>query len=151
MAPFRFRLARVLQWYAAQSRLEENRLRDAASRLQALELRLTEQRAAILRTEQEIVYCGALCAQDLSSLEQYRHGAKIRVQQLENQRVEAVSGLEIQRQATLAARLRLKMIENLRDRRLASYQAELSTEIEEIAVGSHTAAYVRTLNSPGPE
>src|SRR5437660_1799377 len=119
MPPFRFRLARVLRWNEEQSRLEQSRLQEAVEALHLSDERLAEQRSTALEVERGIIYSHAVSAQDLSSLSSYRQKARARAAELAEQRRHAETAMETQRQMTVAAQLRLRLMEKVRDRKLS--------------------------------
>src|ERR1700727_102568 len=111
MAPFQFRLARVLDWYRERCRLEENRLRlltEATVRAEsAIELHRKEGRAH----QTELFQSKNLHAFELTALSSFCRQAKKREAQLNEHWKNSQRSLEAQRKVVLAAQQRLQLLE----------------------------------------
>jgi hypothetical protein len=146
MAPFQFRLARVLDWYRERCRLEENQLRvlaELAARAEsAIELHLKE----VLAHQTELFRSKSLQAFELAALGSFCRQAKKREAQLSENWKKSKSSLENQRKIVLAAQQRLQLLEKLHDRRLEEHRYEGARELEELASETYLAGFVRNLN-----
>jgi flagellar biosynthesis chaperone FliJ len=143
MTPFRFRLARVLDWYQKQRDLEESRLhaRSAAVlEVSAQIARIKGERAAI---ERELVQSASARAADLIAMQFYRQSAKRNELRLGEELQKRQRAVEAQRAVVEAARLRFRLLEKLRERRLTDYTGAADRELEELAADAFRAASFR--------
>lgn len=148
MAAHRFRLARALEWYREQSRLEASRLfacDDAATKARA---EIDRHREGCRTLEMDVIRSRAIEARELSALESWRHSAKAVTTSLDGDFRRKQGELERQRAVTLEAQRRLRLTEKLRDRRLAEHTYQADRELEELASDSYLAAFARDLHSP---
>jgi hypothetical protein len=146
MAPFQFRLARVLDWYQERCRLEEDRLRVLAELAARAESEIELHRRDVLAHQTELIQSQTLHAFELAALGSFCRQAKKREAQLSEHWKNSKSSRENQRKVVLAAQQRLQLLEKLHDRRLGEHRYQESRELEELAAESYLAAFVRDLN-----
>jgi hypothetical protein len=82
-------------------------------------------------------------ASELAALGSFRRRAKQLDRELREKCQKTGQALEQQRGAALVAQRRLRLIEKLRDRRLAECQYETARELEALASETFLAAYAR--------
>jgi hypothetical protein len=145
MAPYRFRLARVLDWYRRQSQVEEERLRLCAERAAHSKAEIEGHERNVLALQMELIQSSRPKAHELASLEPFRRGAKQQEVRLRENCRKNEQELARQRGVAQAAQRRVKLVENLRDRRFSEYQYEADRELEELASESHLAGFARAL------
>jgi flagellar export protein FliJ len=141
MRAFRFPLDRVLEWYREQCTVEETRLAAAITALNAaLEsiARLEAERRAV---DCELVTRGSIAARDLAAWGLYRLRCTQLAAQLERDRLQRKSAADDQRIKVQAARRRLRLLEKLRERRLAEHILEEDRELEQLAGESYLARW----------
>jgi len=148
MAPFRFRLNAILEWYRKQYQLEQGRLGTCAERAVQAETELERHRKDVLALQLELIQAPAVQALELVALGSFRHRAKQREVLLRQNWLKSRQAFDHQRTVVQAAQRRLRLIERLRDKRLSEYDYELSRELEALASESHLAAFARGLNDP---
>lgn len=146
MPAFRFRLARVLDWYQERCRLEENRLRALAELAARAESEIDRHRKEVLAHQTELFQSQNLHAFELTALGSFCRHAKKREGQLFEHWKNSQRTLENQRKVVLAVQQRLQLLEKLHDRRLAEHQYQEARELEELASESYLATFVRSLN-----
>jgi flagellar FliJ protein len=149
VAPFRFRLQRVLDWQSKVCRLEEENVRLCRYALAETEARMAQLRADLASIEREALSRRALQAADLAALERFRLMTQQSGRKLEAKRLEQVRELEKQLRIVQAERRRLRMIEKLRERAETEYRTEAGRELEAQALDSHLSKWVRETVTPG--
>jgi len=143
MAPFRFQLERVLGWYRTQADLEEERLRVCADAAAHAVAEMERHRRDSLALQMEVLRSPKIQASELAALGSFRRRAKQLDRELREKCQKTGQALEQQRGVVLAAQRRLRLMEKLRDRRLAEYQYETARELEALASETFLAAYAR--------
>lgn len=147
MLAFRFRLARVLEWYRKQSQIEGERLRLCAEYAAQARAELERHRKNVLDRQMELIRSPRPDARELAALEPFHRRAKQHEIQLKQQCRQSEQALERQRAIAQVAQRRLRLVENLRDRRLSEHQYEADRELEELASETHLAAFARALTA----
>jgi len=143
MTSFRFSLERVLHWRRVQLELAENELQRRVAALEELDRERADLEAAAIRTEVQVRKWSPLAGRDLAALAGFRAHVKNEERRLARRRAERQQQVAAQQQVLLEARRRCRLLERLRERRLAEWQRESDREIEQFAAESHLAALVR--------
>ncbi len=143
MTTFRFRLDKVLAWRGTQLELAEIEFRREAAALAELDHASEELEARGIRTEAEVRGWSPLAGRDLAALGGFRHYLERRAKELAAQRTEQARKLAEREKAMLEARRRCRLLERLRERRLAEWQAASAREVEQIAAESYLARFAR--------
>jgi flagellar export protein FliJ len=133
MQTFRFRLEKVLEWYTRQYELEERRLAVCLAALAQAKAAIAALLAERLSIEQEILSRAAIPAQDLVNLSLYRLGVRKRELELHAVRDGRQAEVAAQRLKLQAAERRVRLLEKLRERRVAEYTYAETRELEELA------------------
>ena len=133
MQAFRFRLARVLEWYTRQYELEERRLTACLAALTEAKAAIAALLAERLAVEREMLARKAIPAHDFVALGLYRLGARKRELELNVVRERCEADVEAQRVKLRAAERRVRLVEKLRERRVAEYTYAETRELEELA------------------
>ncbi len=147
MTAFRFRLARVLDWYRNQSQIEEERLRVFTERAVQARVAFERHRNDVLARQMELIQSPQPRASELTALGSFLRKAKQAEVQLHQRCLNTEQERENQRRITLAAQGRVRLVESLRDRRLSEYRYEADKELEDLASETHLAGIARTLNT----
>jgi hypothetical protein len=142
---FRFRLARVLEWYERQYRMEADRLRQHAERAAAAHLALVRHRESRLVNEIEALRLESLHGNDLKARELYREYSLREEARLGRVCHDADMELETQRSVALSARRKVLLVEKLRDRKRDEFNYIAGRELEQIAADSWLAGFARNL------
>jgi hypothetical protein len=143
MNAFRFPLDRALEWRRKQLEIEEARYKQGASALAGLDQLRAETEAAGIRAEIEVRQWGSVMGRDLAALEGFRARVKIDEARIAQQRTEAAKKLAQQQEVMMQARRKAKLLERLRERRLAEWQQARDKELEEMASESFLAQWNR--------
>jgi hypothetical protein len=141
---FQFRLQGALDWRKTRLEVEESKLQ----RLNG-DLRRIEQAAAALTAERDatdrVALAGAsTTAEDLQALSQYHRWVARQEQRLSAERRETGQRQVEQRAAVLEAERHVRLIERLKERRLAAWRAEADREQEAAASDAFLARWRRS-------
>lgn len=143
MKSFEFRLERVLRWRTAQLISEEAKLRRLIEDQAGITQQLHQLRAEKSKIEGSAASLGSLYGNDLTTL----HGYRLHTAKEETRLREALSRKEqeiaVQQRCYREAKQRLRLLEELRTRRLDTWRHEFDKEIEEIAAESFMARRAR--------
>ena len=126
MTQFRFRLARVLDWYKKQSDLETEHLRVCVERVAQTKGQIERHASDVLARQMELISSPEPGALELASLGPFRRQAKQHELQLLRTLQRCEQDLERQRGICQLAQRRLRLVEKLRERRLADHEYEES-------------------------
>ncbi len=146
MAPFRFRLARVLDWYTKQSRIEEQRLRVCVERAAQAKAEIERHKKNVLSQRMELIQSPQPQVAELAAWGPYYRGATRHEARLREKCNKTEQELERQRDIARLAQRRQRLVEKLRDRMLADHKYEADKELEELASETHLAGLTRMLN-----
>ncbi len=141
MNSFRFPLQKVLDWRRTQLELEEANFRKQMAAVAELDRQAAEIEAAGRRTEALVRTWNPVAGTDLEALDRYRQYVKTRELEMQVPRQDARRRLAAQQQVMLEARRRLRLLEKLKDRRRAEWQAAFDKELEEMAAESFLARW----------
>lgn len=145
---FRFRLARVLEWYDRLYQIEATRLQKCADQAASAHMALARHQESRLATRQQTLKLESLQGNDLRALEVHRQFAIRHEAQLLRHCQSAEKILGTQRSVTLSAQRRVRLVEKLRDRKHADFEYLASRELEETAADSWLAGFARNLIQP---
>ena len=109
----------------------------------AIDRRRAEIEASGIRAEIQVRKWNPIGAGDLAALGNYRLKVKSEESALAKHRVDAAQKLAEQQKLMLEARRRCRLLERLKDRRLAEWTAERDKELDEIAAESYLARWSR--------
>jgi hypothetical protein len=142
MPAFQFRLNRVLEWYRTQFQLEENRLSLCLAALSKAQESIVRLQVESLRIEREVISGSAIAARDLSALGLYRLRAKVEAAELEQERARLDHALKEQMSIVQAAQRRLRLVEKLRERRLAEHLYAEDQALESLAAEAYLSKWI---------
>jgi hypothetical protein len=143
MTTFRFPLQKVLDWRLAQLELEESRFQRQMAALAAIERAYAEMEASGIRAEMEVRRWDPLAGHDLAALGRFRLLVQAREKQIAAERAECRRELAVRKSAMLEARRRCRLLERLKERRLAEWTFARDRELEEVASESFLARWAR--------
>ncbi|MGE5645107.1 MAG: hypothetical protein ACM336_04885 [Acidobacteriota bacterium] len=142
MQRFHFRLGSVLGWRALQLELERGKLETllAGRKRIAQDLaRLAEVREA----SEKLLASDAVEGQDLAALDAHRYALARAAARLRASEAECDRDIARQRANVLEAERRVRLLERLKERRLAEWQAAVDRELEALASETFLAKWVR--------
>jgi flagellar biosynthesis chaperone FliJ len=144
MKKFHFPLDRVLSWRQTQVRLAEAEL----GRLRAERTALDRQRAALTaateEARREIAASAATTSAELAALEHYRRASAVQVTRCEQASLRLDAAIVQQTQIVLERTRQARLLEKLRETRLAGWKAAAGREIDQLAEESYLARLART-------
>ena len=141
MKAFHFPLEKALGWRRIELELEEARYKQQSAELAGLDRRRAEIEAAGALAETQVREWSPVAAADLSALGSFRLRVKQQEDQLARRRAECAAKLADQQKQMLEARRRCRLLERLKDRRLAEWTAARDQELEQIAAESYLARW----------
>jgi flagellar export protein FliJ len=143
MRTFCFRLQSVLQWRVLQLELEESRLQALFDERREIDGKLDEWRRARVEAEREVLGLASVEGDTLRALEQHRARVVRETERLGRRRADCEARIEAQRERVLKAERDLRLLERLRDRRLAEWRVTSDREQEALATESFLARWMR--------
>ncbi|HWC96549.1 MAG TPA: hypothetical protein VG456_07365 [Candidatus Sulfopaludibacter sp.] len=143
MKSFVFNLQKVLRLRETQLELEEARFKQQVAAVAELDRTRAQLEAAGVRAEAEVRKLPYMEGRDVAALGQFRLGVQRQERDLAVRRAERQRTLEKQQLVMLEARRRCRLLERLRERQQAEWQADCDRELEETASESFLAGWAR--------
>ena len=143
MRPFQFPLEKALEWRRLQLELEESRFKRQSAALAQLDRTRAELEVSVIRAEVQVRAWTPLAGKDLAALAGYREHVERKEQALAKRRATCQEQLVAQQRLMLEARRRFRLLERLRERRLAEWRVERDRELEEFATECYLAGVAR--------
>ena len=143
MNAFRFPLQKALDWRKTQLELEEARFRQQLAELAGLDRARAELEAEGIRAEVQVRDWKQLAGGDLAALGAFRVWVKAREKDIAVRRVACQREVAAREAAMLEARRRCRLLERLKERRLAEWQSASDRELEQLAAESFLAQWHR--------
>ncbi len=143
MKAFHFPLEKVLAWRRLQLDLEESRFKRQSAALAALDRTRAELEATAIRAEVQVRAWTPLAGEDLAALARYRDYVDHAERTLAVRRAACQHQLEEQQKLMMEARRRCRLLERLRDRRLAEWRVHSDRELEQFASECYLAGVAR--------
>ncbi len=143
MTTFRFPLQKVLDWRRTQLELAEASFQRQIAALASIDRAYAEMEASGIRAEMEVRRWDPLAGRDLAALGRFRLLVQSREKQISLQRAECQRELAVRKSAMLEARRRCRLLERLKERRLAEWTLARDRELEELASESFLARCAR--------
>ncbi|HXG32383.1 MAG TPA: hypothetical protein VNJ11_03380 [Bryobacteraceae bacterium] len=144
MKRFRFRLESVLRWRQTLASIEEDKLRNLYSTLRDVERSRSELEGLRRRLPAEMAARSGLTGAELTALDTYLRRLAAVEQDLCERKARIEQEIERQRQAVIEAHRQVRLLERLRARRLAEWEAELAREAERVAADNYLARWRRS-------
>jgi flagellar biosynthesis chaperone FliJ len=141
MQNFRFRLARVFEWYTRQYQEEERIFSACLATLADARQAIVDLQAERLSIERDVLSRHSIPSRELVALGLYRLGARQRELELIAVRERCEQAVEAQRVKLQAAERRVRLLEKLRDRRLTEHNYAEARELEELASDAYFAKW----------
>lgn len=143
MKAFRFSLERALEWRRVELERAEARYKLQAAELAAIDRQRAESDAADLRAETEVRAWQPVSGEDLAALGAFRLGMRRQRVLLQARRRECEMTLAERQKEMMEARRRVRLLERLKERRLAEWRAAFDRELEQQAAESYLAQWGR--------
>jgi hypothetical protein len=143
MKLFRFPLERVLEWRRMELEQAEARFKQQAAALAEIDRERAEAEAAELRMEIQVRAWRPVWGGDLTALGAFRLAMQKCEEVLHARRVQCKKELSARQEAMLEARRRLRLLERLKEKRLAEWRRECDRETEAEAAEAYLAGWGR--------
>jgi flagellar export protein FliJ len=141
MKAFRFKLAKVLDWRIAQMELEQAKLEQLLAALADLEARQRLLAAQMAETRAELAQAAFASGDELRAHALYQARLDRTAKLLSASREEQQKAVIAQRGRYIEARRQVRLLEKLRDRHQAAWQAAADHEIEHLQADSFLARW----------
>jgi flagellar biosynthesis chaperone FliJ len=145
MRKFAFPLARVMDWRQTQVRIEEAALERLHAELRGVEGGLAELRLSIEHSENAILTAGSVMGAELRDLDTFKKASKAEFEKLTKAAADSRKRIATQIEVVSRKRRDLRLLENLRQRKLDTWRADLEREIDNEA----TELYLVSIASRG--
>lgn len=142
MQPFRFSLEHVLSWNRKLAETEESRFQSCLAGLRKVQEAIAELKAERIVVEQGVVHNAKIPAQDLAALGPYRIRVATQEANLNSEQRRRQHALDEQREKLVTSQRRVKLLEKLRERRLAEHVYRTDKELEETAAEAYAARFI---------
>jgi flagellar FliJ protein len=143
MRRFEFRLASVLSWRQLQLEMEQARLESLFAELRRIRARLAGLEAEKDACARAVLGREAVAGAELSALEEYLKHAARRRDALLAESAACKRRIAEQRRRVLEAERNTRLLERLKERRLAEWRSENDRELEALATESFLAHWTR--------
>jgi hypothetical protein len=143
MTTFKFPLQKAHEWRRTQLELAEARVEQQLAALAAIDQARAELDAMGLRTEVEVRHFAPLDGGHLAALGTFRLAIRARGRDLAGKRAECLKELAVRQAAVLESRRRCRLLERLKERRLAEWKKAADRELDELAADSYLAQWAR--------
>jgi flagellar export protein FliJ len=145
MRKFAFPLARVMDWRQTQVQLEVAALERLYAELRGVEASLAEIRLAIEQSENAILTAGSVMGSELRDLDAFKKASKAEFEKLTKAAADCRKRIATQIEVLSRKRRDFRLLENLRERKLDAWRADLEREIDKEA----TELYLASIASRG--
>jgi hypothetical protein len=143
MRRFVFPLERVAAWRRARLQLEEARLTQLFVEKDRIEQRRDDLERELLEAAKQALSGPELDASQLAALDGFRHAAQLRLLSFESELTQCGQRIAEQQSRVATARRDCRLLDRLRDRKLAAWNRQQGQELEALAAESHLARLVR--------
>jgi hypothetical protein len=133
MRRFKFRLETVLGWRRLHLELEETKLQRLFEELRQLDLAEDRLDAEKAEADRAVLYSASVEAQDLAALDRHRLHVAREKERLRKERADCRRRITAQQQQVVKAERDVRLLEKLRERRLAEWQTAADREQEALA------------------
>jgi hypothetical protein len=140
---FRFPLDRVLDWRRTQLEVQEAEFRRRMAALAAVDRVRAEVEAAAVTTELEVRRWNEVAGGELAALGDFRLHTRAQERELAARRSGCVKAVAEQQSAMLEARRHCRLLERLKERRLAEWKSARDRELDQLASESYLAQWGR--------
>ena len=141
MKKFVFPLARVMEWRRTQVRIEEVKLERLHSELHSMEERERALASEVSQARQAVTRAVSVTGFELSALDRYQKAVAATLLKWAGERAELSPRIAAQVDIVALRRRDLRLLERLRDQRLADWHAAFDRETEQQAQESFLAKW----------
>jgi hypothetical protein len=143
MTSFRFRLQRVLELRRTQLEIEQARHQRHLAAVAALDRARVEIEASGIQAEVQVRQWSRVEGKDLGALEEFRRAVRKKQKDIGLRRAESSKAANAQLAVMLEAQRRCRLLERLKERRLAEWRTAEDRDLEQLATESYLARWTR--------
>lgn len=145
MKKFSFPLSRVHDYRRTQARLEESKLEALHGEMRAIENRELTLLAELAESQQAVLTASSATGLDFATLDAFRKYTAFEGVRTERARVECAQRIKLQIDVVTRRRRDVKLLDNLKDRRMRVWKQELEKEVAQQAEESFMSRTARGL------
>jgi flagellar biosynthesis chaperone FliJ len=148
MAQFHFALDKILRWRATELAAEEaklQRLIQERARIEAMLSRVATERSGLAGS---VAILPDLRGADFRAMAAYGLRLRQHVEKIQEARTRVENGLAAQQKKYALAKLRLRLLEQLKERRLQRWKYEEARQVETLAAESYLSGWNRDEIAP---
>ncbi len=143
MKKFRFPLDRALVWRRGQVQIEEGKLEQMYGQMRGIEARQAAVASAWAETQQSMLNSSSATGYELEALDTFRRFSAEEHIRLESQKIAYKPKIAAQFNVVTGKRRDVRLLERLREQRLAVWNTEMDKEIDAQADESYLAKWSR--------
>jgi hypothetical protein len=141
MNSFRFSLQKVLDWRRTQLDMEEQLFRQQSAAMARLEQESAQLTAAGNTAELQVRTWNPVAGGELAALGNYRLHVKLRETEFTVSRAQCRKELERREKIMLETRRRMRLLERLKEHRMAEWCKDRDKELEDLASDAYLAKW----------
>ena len=147
MKKFTFPLGRVMDWRDTQARMEEAKLENLYGELHGIDARVAAVLAARAESDAAAANAASMTGAELAAVGEFRRYSVAEHTRLDRLRTDCAKRIAQQIQVVSAKRRDVKLLDRLKQQRLAAWTADFHRELETEALDSHLARLRREMES----
>lgn len=132
-----------MKWRRTQLEIEEAKYQQRLAAVAALDRARAEMEASGIQAEVQVRAWRPVVGNDLVALSRFRQSVRAKEKQIAVRRAESSKAADAQLRAMLEAQRRCRLLERLKERRLAEWRAANDRALEELATESYLARWTR--------
>jgi len=143
MKKFIFPLKRVLDYRRVHLQIEESKLQQLHAELNGIDAHAAALAADLALSQRALVTAPSVTATEFATLDAFRRYTAFETVRADRARIDCRRRITVQTEAVTQRRRDVRLLENLRDRRLRTWRAGFDREIQQQAEESFLARTVR--------
>jgi len=143
MKRFTFPLNRVIDWRRMQVRAEELKLEQLHAEMRGIDARAAELNRERAQSEQKLIAASASTAEEMAALGAFQRFTIAEQRKLDVKRVACGEKIAAQTLAVSARRRDARLIEKVKERRLATWRSHYAREIDQQAEEAYLAKWIK--------
>lgn len=151
MKAFRFPLERALDWRRMQLDVEQSKIQAIAARIQQLDTQRRGLSAERSLAEREVLHAKTIEGRDLARIAAFQLHVRNAELTITETRGRYEHELTAQREKLVEAQRQVKLLQNLRDKRMTRWSADLAREQEQFAGEAFLARWQTGHGSPSKQ
>lgn len=147
MKTFEFSLERVREWRDERVQLEESRLEHLYGELRGIEARRSELEASRTTADRGLLQAASVTAEQLRSLDEFRRYVRAQRLLLVAETADCERRIEEQRLKVIEVRRQFRLLDRLKAKKFALWQADFNRDIENHATEAYLAKWKRKVRA----